>query len=182
MLPCLVSPEECSLLQGEASSSYFFSFSFVVCFFLPFLCLFASYSSLTFRLYEKLTVTNWCFFLLLRKIDWFLLTKKITIAVQGAVKLVFFLRQTKRCPRLRKIILWWDLKSDFLETKSKAETKTWKWYWIFGCSRNPHISDRVFKTIFLHISESFNFFPKLEYKDQIISFKVLFKCFEFPHF
>ena len=131
MLPCLVSPEECSLLPGEASSSYFFSFSFVVCFFLPFLCLFASYSSLTFRLYEKLTVTNWCFFLLLRKIDWFLLTKKITIAVQGAVKLVFFLRQTKRCPRLRKILVWWDLQADFsrsgrlnLKLKLRLENET----------------------------------------------------------
>ena len=91
-------------------------FLFFCClFFLLFLCLFASSSSLPSLLYEKLAVTNWCFFFFWETY-WlipFNLNLKMTIAVQGAVKLVFFLRQTKRCPRLRKILLWWDLKSDF---------------------------------------------------------------------
>ena len=77
-------------------------FLFFCClFFLLFLCLFASSSSLPPLLYEKLAVTNWCFFFFWETY-WlipFNLNLKMTIAVQGAVKLVFFLRQTKWCPR-----------------------------------------------------------------------------------
>ena len=44
-------------------ASSFFSFpSLLLLVFLLFLCLFAYFSSLPFLLYEKLAITNWCFF------------------------------------------------------------------------------------------------------------------------